>query len=83
MTLSCWLGISPQNHIARWQAWSSARQLKVHNDARQFGIEVLSAAELAEIGKPEQPLNLAAMAEEVDEYWPRRSSAFRPHPRVR
>jgi len=80
VTLFCWLGIAPKEHVARWQEWSSARQLKLHNDAKQFGIEVLTEAELAEIGKPEQPLSLAAMAQEVDDYWPDQSSAFRPHP---
>lgn len=80
VTLFCWLAIAPKEHVARWQEWSSARQLKVHNDAKEFGIEVLTDAELAEIGKPEQPRALNVMAREVDEYWPDHSPAFRPHP---
>jgi hypothetical protein len=80
VTLFCWIAIAPKAHIARWQEWSSARQLKVHNDAKQFGLEVLTPSRLAEIGKPEQPLGLATMAQEVDEHWPKESPAFRSHP---
>jgi len=80
VTLFCWLAIAPREQVARWQEWSSSRELKLHNDAKQFGIEVLTEDELAEIGKPEKPLAVAAMAQEVDEYWPDHSPAFRPHP---
>ncbi len=81
VTLFCWLAIAPKKHVARWQEWSSARQLKLHNDAKQFGIEVLTEAELAAVKKPEQPLSVAEMAQEVDDHWPNQSSAFRPHPK--
>jgi hypothetical protein len=80
VTLFCWLAIAPKEHVARWQEWSFSRELKLHNDAKQFGIDVLTEAELAEIGKPEKPLAVPAMAQEVDDYWPAQSSAFRPHP---
>ena len=80
VTTFCWLAIDPDLHLPRWQEWSSARQLNLHNDATQFGIEVLTPPELSEIGEPEKPLVLPKMALDVDGYWPSKSSAFRPHP---
>jgi hypothetical protein len=80
VTIFCWIAISPEKHLSQWAKWSAGRQLKVHNDALQYGVEVLSASELQELGPREKPLDLVRMALEVDEYWPDHSPAFRPHP---
>jgi len=79
-TIFCWIAISPEEHLSRWAKWSAGRQLKVHNDALQYGIEVLSPSEINELGESEKPLDLVKMALEIDEYWPNHSPAFRPHP---
>lgn len=79
VTIFCWLAIDPEPHVLKWREWANARQLKVHNDAKRFGITVLSAAEVSEYesAKPAPPL--AQLAERVDRHWSQHSTAFRPY----
>lgn len=79
VTTFCWLAIDPEPHVLRWRDWANARQLKVHNDAKRFGVKVLTDAEVAEYESAELPPGVAQLAEEVDRYWSEHSTAFRPY----
>jgi hypothetical protein len=79
VTTFCWLAIDPEPHILKWREWANARQRKVHNDAKRFGITVLSAAEVAQYESAKSPPPLAQLAEQVDRYWSEHSTAFRPY----
>jgi hypothetical protein len=79
VTTFCWLAIDPQPHVLRWREWAAARQLKVHREAKRFGITVLNAAEVAAYEKAQRPIPLPQLAEQVDRYWSERSTAFRPY----
>lgn len=79
VTTFCWLAIEPEPHVLRWREWANARQLKVHREAKRFGITVLTPAEIAEYEKAQPPIPLAQLAEQVDRYWSENSTAFRPY----
>lgn len=81
VTTFCWVAIAPKERVPEWEEWSSAQQLKLHNEAKLYGIEVLKPDQLKRLGTPKKGPPLPQMALEVDEYWPTKSPAFRPHPK--
>jgi hypothetical protein len=79
VTTFCWLAIDPEPHVLRWREWANARQLKVHREAKRFGITVLDPAEVAAYERAQPPIPLPQLAERVDRYWSEHSTAFRPY----
>jgi len=79
VTTFCWLAIDPELHVLRWREWADARQLKVHKDAKRFGISVLTDKKVAAYESAKPPPPLAQLAENVDRYWSEHSTAFRPY----
>ncbi len=80
-TTFCWLGIDPAANVETWKEWSRWRSVKLHNDAKDFGIEVLTDRELAAMEPNSEPRSLPQLAEEVDAYWSSQSAAFRRPPK--
>jgi hypothetical protein len=79
VTTFCWLAIDPEANILQWREWADSRQLKLHRDAKRFGITVLTKAEVARYESARAPLPLPQLAEKVDDYWSEQSTAFRPY----
>src|SRR4029077_15799589 len=79
VTVFCWLAIDPKPNVLQWREWANARQLKVHNDAKRFGITVLTDDEIVAYESAKSPPPLAQLAEKVDRYWSEHSTAFRPY----
>jgi Family of unknown function (DUF5677) len=75
VTTFCWIATDPEKHVKAWKKWSDGRRKARHNHASDFGIEVLTSAELAKIGEPP---GLPQLAREVDLFWPNHSEAFVP-----
>ncbi len=73
----CWIAIDPETNLVEWRHWDDFRRLKVHNDASKYGVEVLTAERLKEIGKPPRPRSVADLAVLVDRHWSEQSQGFR------
>ena len=89
VTTFCWLAIDPERHVEQWREWADSRRLKVHKDAKRFGIEVLTPAEVEQFKSAKPPLPLPQLAQTVDEHWSEVSTALSalrarrsPHPHV-
>jgi|SRR5215213_8447182 len=65
----CWLAIDPDSHVKRWRQWANSRQLKVHNEAKRFGLKVLTDVEVAAYAEAEEALPTLQLAEAVDRHW--------------
>lgn len=78
VTTFCWLAIDPKSHLTMWTEWTNSRRLKLHNEAKRFGVEVLTPKEAEESRSAKPPVPLPQLAREVDEYWSQASPAFRP-----
>lgn len=79
VTIFCWLAMDPKPHVLRWREWADARQLKAHNDAKRFGITVLTEDEVIAYKSAKSPPPLPQLAEQVDAYWSEHPTAFRPY----
>jgi Family of unknown function (DUF5677) len=79
VTTFCWLAIDPEPHVEQWREWADSRRLKVHEDAKRFGIKVLTPAEVEQFKSAKPPLPLPQLAQKVDEHWSEVSTAFRPY----
>lgn len=77
VTTFCWIAIDPEPHLVQWREWADSRQLKLHNDAKRFGLTVLTDAEVTAYKPAKPPLPLPQLTEAVDNYWSERSRAFR------
>jgi hypothetical protein len=77
VTTFCWLAIDPESHVKRWRQWADSRQLKVHNEAKRFGLKVLTDDEVAAYAEAEEAMPTLQLAEAVDRHWSEVSSAFR------
>lgn len=77
VTTFCWLAIDPAPHVERWRQWADSRQLKVHNEAKRFGVTVLTDAEVASYSRAEPAVPTLQLAEAVDRHWSEVSTAFR------
>jgi Family of unknown function (DUF5677) len=73
----CWLAIDPEKHVPRWREWANAAQLTVHREAKIFGVTVLPPVEVTEYEKAEKRIPIVQLAQQVDNYWSQRSTAFR------
>lgn len=73
----CWIAIDPEKNLIEWRRWDDFRRLKVHNDASKYGVEVLTAERLEEIGKPPRPRSVVDLAILVDRHWSEQSQGFR------
>ena len=73
----CWIAIDPETNLVEWRRWDDFRRLKIHNDACKYGLEVLSAERINEIGKPPRPRSVVDLATLVDRYWSEQSQGFR------
>jgi hypothetical protein len=73
----CWIAIDPETNLVEWRRWDDFRRLKIHNDASKYGLEVLSAERINEIGKPPRPRSVVDLATLVDRYWSEQSQGFR------
>lgn len=73
----CWIAIDPEKNLIEWRRWDDFRRLRVHNDASKYGVSVLSAERLGQIGKPPRPRSVADLAVLVDRYWSEQSQGFR------
>ena len=76
-TTFCWIAIDPEDHQGQWMGWADYRQKALHNEAKAYGVQVLTPEELAAL-KPVKPPSTLTLAEQIDKYWPEHSSAFRP-----
>lgn len=73
----CWIAIDPERNLTEWRRWDDFRRLRVHNDASKYGVDVLSAERLEEIGKPPRPRSVVDLAVLVDRHWSGQSQGFR------
>lgn len=79
MLLFCWIAIDPEHRTLQWRDHAVVQRRKLHNDVRDFGVELMSAEELAEAAELEAlPGGLQQRAEEVDAFWSQRIRGFRP-----
>ncbi len=69
----CWIAIDPETNLVEWRRWDDFRRLKIHNDASKYGLEVLSAERINEIGKPPRLRSVVDLAALVDRYWSEQS----------
>jgi hypothetical protein len=76
-----WLAINPEARIADWASNSRYYMKKLHNDALDFGVEVLTTEELEQsVGARALDPRLPGRAAEVDDYWGPRIPGFRVQP---
>ena len=66
----CWIATDPASNYPTWQSDGLVQNRKLHNDALQYGITFLDAAELAAAqAATDQLPDVASMADKVDRHW--------------
>jgi hypothetical protein len=74
----CWIASEPDGHLLRWVSDAEWHQLRLHNDAREFGQKILTKSEVEKAESAVKLPDVAQLAEAADRYWSARISAFRP-----
>jgi hypothetical protein len=73
-----WIATNPDTNLLRWIEGARAWELKMHNDATNYGMEILSPQEVEACHGARMIPDLAQRAAEVDKHWGGRLIGFRP-----
>ena len=66
----CWIATDPASNYPRWQSDGLVQNLKLHNDALNYGITFLDPPELAAAqAATDQLPDVASMADKVGRHW--------------
>jgi Family of unknown function (DUF5677) len=73
-----WVSVDPKVNFPRWIEGARAWELKMHDDATAYGMEILNEKERALAAGARMLPSLANRAADVDEHWGGRLIGFRP-----
>lgn len=73
-----WVSVDPEVNFPRWIEGARAWELRMHDDATPYGMEILNEKERALAAGARMLPSLASRAADVDEYWGGRLIGFRP-----
>src|SRR3954452_18745241 len=68
----CWIAIDPEERVYQWRDHAVVQNRKLHNDAADFGVGILSEDMLAEAVELEEIAKLMRRADECDAFWSQR-----------
>ena len=72
----CWIAAEPKLRVELWKDSYEAHQRAAHEDAKKYGIKILTAKQLAK-AKGKKKLSVERLAKEADDYWSPRIEGFR------
>jgi Family of unknown function (DUF5677) len=73
-----WVSANPEVNLPRWIEGARAWELKMHDDATVYGMEILNEQERALAAGARMLPSLANRAADVDDHWGGRLIGFRP-----
>ena len=74
----CWVSIDRDAHLQRWISGAYWWERKLHNDALDYDVKVLTPAQLKATEGAHAMPQVPQLAKEVDEHWGGRLIGFRP-----
>jgi hypothetical protein len=72
-----WIAINPEENLGRWLEGARWHERKMHDDALEYDMSILTDEELASTAGARKLKDLAQRAKEVDEHWGGRLIGFR------
>jgi hypothetical protein len=72
----CWIAASPEDRLKQWQEMERAALGKAYEEAKEYGIELLTPEQLEKARKL-RVVSMWQIVRDVDDYWPEKIPGFR------